>query len=131
MSLNFKKSSPLTARLAAGLALITAAIHTFVGGFDTLAPALQSDLSMMVGGTLKAVWYILGLFLAWSALVFWKGERSSLGLGWVWLASGAIFLVIGALEGGTAGMLELPQWALLIPTGVLAIVSVVYDRALK
>ncbi|MGF1543183.1 MAG: hypothetical protein ACFB00_01525 [Parvularculaceae bacterium] len=113
----------MTRRIAAGLAILTALVHTGLGAFDTLYPTLAAapSLGLARSGTIEAAWYILGLFLAWSARPFWRGGARAGSLGFVWILSGAVVLAVAFLRGGPPAALAMPQWILLIPTGAIAI----------
>ncbi len=39
----------------------------------------------------------------------------------LWIAFGAIFLVTAIVMGGLPALIALPQWILLLPTGLLAL----------
>ena len=104
--------------IATILAAVTALAHIGLGTFDTLKPVMANpDLAPMVRGTIAACWHFLGLFLAASAYVFWVKRHPSTNMfALLWIAFCVIFLIVGAT---TEGILSLPQWIALIPTGVL------------
>ncbi len=104
-------------RVSAVLAAFTAALHIFVGTFDTLMPMLDADLPAPISGTLHACWHMVGLFLVVSAWAFWQGSAWARLVAWLWLGSAAIFVAVGIGQGGLAGLLVLPQWTLLGASG--------------
>jgi hypothetical protein len=108
-------------KTAGALAALTAAVHAFVGGYDTLVPMLGAGLPAPVEGGLHASWHMVSALLAWSAVVFWRAAggaaRHFAGL---WIVSGVIFVVVGLTQSGPGGLLVNPQWVLLLPTGALA-----------
>lgn len=106
-------------RISFGLAVLTAALHIFVGTFDTLAPMLAVDLPEAVRGTLHACWHMVSLFLGVSAWCFWRRHPAAPLLAGMWVASALIFVLVAVWQGGAGGLLVLPQWILLVPTGGL------------
>lgn len=106
-------------RIAFGLAALTAALHIFVGTFDTLAPMLDADLPEAVRGTLHACWHMVSLFLAVSAWFFWRRHPAAPVLAGMWVASALIFVLVAVWQGGVGGLLVLPQWILLALTGAI------------
>lgn len=106
-------------RISFGLALLTAALHIFVGTLDTLAPMLEADLPETISGTLQACWHMVSLFLAVSVWCFWLRHPAAPLLAAMWVASALIFALVAAWQGGVSGLLVLPQWILLAPTGGL------------
>ncbi|MFW2588647.1 hypothetical protein [Sagittula sp. SSi028] len=107
--------------LPAALAALTAGVHIFVGTFDTLLPVTSGTLPLMVRGTMAACWHILGLFLAVSAWVFARDGAARICLAWLWIGGGVIFVVTALWMGGLSALLILPQWILLLPTGLAAL----------
>jgi len=112
---------PITRRLAAALALLTTLVHAGVGTFDTLYPGLRPGAPVAVTATLEAAWHLLGLFLAYSAWVFWRSADTARVLGALWIVSAAVFLLTGFLRGGPEGIFAVPQWTLLLLVGGLAV----------
>lgn len=110
-------------RIAAGLALFTAAIHFFLGGADALNPMLAAELPPESSAAMHACWHIVSVFLIWSALVFFRGKESSFHFGVLWVASAIVFIYVGIYQAGFAGVVANPQWTLLLPTGVLALLA--------
>jgi len=113
---------------AAILAAITTAVHAFVGGNDVAAPLLASQLGEEPRLTLYAVWHMATVALGLSALAFFvgalpryaAGSRSMVQFASVlWLAFGAVFVVVAATQPGSGLFFKLPQWVLLVPVGLL------------
>ncbi|MDQ3486934.1 MAG: hypothetical protein M3468_04260 [Acidobacteriota bacterium] len=110
------------------LAIATTAIHVFAGGNDVATPLLASQLSEEPRLTLYAVWHMATVALGLSALAFFvgaiprysAGSRSMIQFASVlWLAFGAVFIVVAATQPGSGLFLKLPQWVLLVPVGLL------------
>ena len=106
---------------AAALALFTAALHGLVGTFDTLQPVLDADLPLAVRGTMAACWHFLTVFMLCSAWVFLKKRPESRMFASLWVAAAVAFIVTAVTMGGLSGLLTLPQWTLLLPTGGIAL----------
>ena len=111
------------------LAAATAAIHVFAGGNDVAAPLLASQLGEEPRLTLYAVWHMATVALGLSAVAFFvgaipryaSGGRSMVQFASVlWLAFGAVFVVVASTQPGSGLFLKLPQWILLVPVGLLA-----------
>ena len=107
--------------IAALLALFTAAVHTFVGGRDSLIPLLEADIDPMAEGALHASWHIVAIFLAWSSVAFWKGGVVGRHFAGLWIASALAFVGVDLWQAGLTGLFLNPQWAVLAPVGLLAI----------
>ena len=110
-------------RASAALAALTALVHGAVGSFDTLYPALDSVQPLALFGVIEGAWHMLGLLMLWCAWVFWSGREGVRALGLIWMLSGVIFFAAGFFRGGFDGLVRVPQWILLLPTGLLAILS--------
>ena len=117
---------------SAVLAAVTAAIHLFAGGPDVVAPLLDSPLAVEPRLTLYAVWHMAtatmilsaaALFVAASPRYATASRFMVLFISALWLSFGAVFLAIATLQPGTGLYLKLPQWALLLPVGVLALLG--------
>ncbi len=110
------------------LAAATAAYHAIAGSSEVVAPLLMSSLDEDVRLTLYAAWHCATVTFFLSALAFFLGSfpRRAVGslsmvrfVSALWLAFGAVFLLIAVTQPGTGLLLKLPQWMLLIPVGVL------------
>ena len=110
-------------KVAVGLALVTAAIHIVVGGIGAVRPMLEVGLPVPIEGALHVAWHIISAFFLWSAFVFWRGGETVLHFAFLWLVSGAIFIYIGLTQYGLTGLIALPQWTILILTGVVAMAA--------
>ncbi len=113
------------------LALLTSAIHVFAGGNDVAKPLLDTPLTNDARYALYACWHFVSVFFVTSALGF---LGAGLGVmqgepGWVvfvsslWLLFGLVFVGISARVNGVGGIFRLPQWVLLLPVGVLGLLS--------
>jgi len=116
---------------AAGLlAALTALVHTVAGTYDVHSPLLHSNLPQPLSLLLYACWHIVTVTLCLSAWVLLRPPNARLietqavlagAIGIAWLLFGVVFIAVALLIGGNpALLLALPQWALLIPVGVLA-----------
>ena len=114
------------------LATATTAIHAFAGGADVATPLLASQLSEEPRLTLYAVWHMATVALGLSAVAFFVGAMPRYAAGGrsmvqfaalLWLAFGAVFIVVAATQPGSNLLFKLPQWVLLIPAGLLAMVG--------
>ncbi len=110
-------------KVAAGLAVFTALVHLVVGGADALSPMLEAELPPAASGAMHACWHIVSAFLIWSGVVFWYGKESSFHFGLLWIASAIVFISVGIYQAGVQGIIANPQWTLLLPTGVLALLD--------
>lgn len=118
-------------RLAVLLAAGTAAIHVLAGGDDVAAPLLATALDPTLKFTLYAVWHMATLSLLMSAggwlycLRAPSGppEKRLLGqfIAMLWIGFGLVFLAVILAFPEHQLLWKLPQWLLLLPTGLLAI----------
>lgn len=115
--------------LASVLAAAVTAIHVVAGGNDVVAPLLAAQLEESPRLTLYAAWHMVSVLLGASALALgWAAlpgravpAASAVRLiAVLWVASGIVFLAVGLTQPGDGLLLKLPQWALLLPVGVLA-----------
>jgi hypothetical protein len=114
------------------LAAATTAIHVLMGGHDVAAPLLDSALAEAPRLTLYAVWHMATAALALSAAALFfgamprhatAGRSMVLFVSVLWLAFGAVFIVVAATQPGTGLYLKLPQWILLLPVGLLGVLG--------
>jgi len=126
--------------IAALLAAITAAVHIFAGGADVVAPLLASSLAGEPMLTLYAVWHMVSVALAMSAVAFFVGSLPRhahaarylvLFISTLWCAFGVVFLVVVAIQPESGWLLKLPQWVLLLPVGLLGLWAVASKTALQ
>lgn len=117
---------------AALLAAFTAVVHVVAGGEDVAVPLLASPLAGTLKWTLYVVWHMVSVVLALSAIALFIGAMPrhagpSRYLVWfvstLWCASGVLFLLVAALQPASGGFFALPQWALLLPVGVLGVLG--------
>lgn len=104
-----------------GLAGLTAAMHVFVGSFDTLFPLLEADLDMAIKDTFHACWHFISVFLAFSVWSFASETASSKMIARLWIAFAACFFTVGLYSAGLRGLIIIPQWTLLCASGVLVL----------
>lgn len=116
--------------IAALLAAFTAAVHIFAGGLDVAAPLLTSTLSGEPKLTLYAVWHMVSVALATSAIALFIGSlprhaKASrylvLFVSGLWCAFGIVFLIVIAIQPEHGWLFKLPQWILLLPVGFLGL----------
>ena len=116
--------APHFARMfAVGLAGISAAAHTILGTLDTLVSVMETDLPLFIKGTMWAAWHMVSGFLIYSTYIFWKGGEAARAFGWLYVLGGGLFIVNGLRLEGLYGLITLPQWVLLLPAGVAALIA--------
>ena len=93
-------------KISAVLAALTVAVHFFLGGSDALVPMLAADLPPESAGAMHACWHIVTVFLAWSAIVFWRGGETALHFGLLWIASALVFICVGLNQAGLEGVVN-------------------------
>lgn len=115
--------------LASVLAAAVTIIHVWAGGKDIAEPLLASQLAEEPRLTLYAVWHMVSALLGISAVTLGRAAMPGRGaatapavrlIAVLWIVSGLVFLLVAATQPGEGLFLKLPQWALLIPVGVLA-----------
>jgi hypothetical protein len=115
--------------LSAGiLAGMTALIHVIAGGKDVARPLLASAFDEVVKLTLYACWHLVSvaLFLSSIALLgngagFYDSPEMVAFVSIMWLMFGAVFLVVTLGIAKPRGLLRFPQWAVLVPVGLLGL----------
>jgi hypothetical protein len=114
------------------LAAATAAIHVFAGGQDIAMPLLNSQLAEVPRLTLYAVWHMATAALALSAAALFigampryaaAGRLMVLFVSALWLAFGAVFVLVATFQAGAGLYFKLPQWVLLLPVGLLGVLG--------
>lgn len=121
----------LAATLLAGF---TAALHTFGGTLEIEARLMQSNINPRISLMLLACWHFVTAALTISAialgLAYRRPTTASMAtvtlVSYLWLSFGVVFVVIDLCYAGAAMLLQLPQWVLLLPVGVLGLWSVRY-----
>mgnify|MGYP001607159796 CR=1 FL=1 len=115
------------------LAAFTAVVHTIGGTIEIHAPLLESPLPESIRLLLYACWHLVTVALILSALALaWaaRGDRarteSALPIfgGTLWSSFGAVCIAVALGFGEPSTLLVLPQWTLLIPVGVSALLGV-------
>ncbi len=112
------------------LAAFTAAVHTLFGTYEVHAPLMNSALPKPLVLLLYACWHLVTATLCLSAWALLKPPEPRTvqsqavlagAIGIAWFSFGVVFVVVAVLFGESlATLLVLPQWALLLPVGVLA-----------
>ena len=114
-------------KIAALINFISALVHTFLGQIDLVNPLLSSNLSMQVKGEFVSVWHIVTIILFATCLPLFKAsfyeiKSSQVGLlkfiGWLYVLFALPFIVVSIWY-----FIFAPQWILLLPIGVLTLVS--------
>lgn len=109
-------------------ALFTAALHLFFGSPRITKPLRTSALDARIKLVLYAVWHMASIALFLSVPAFFFGSLPShardarplvLFLSLLWCAFGAVFLVTIFTQADRRQLFKLPQWALLLPVGLL------------
>ncbi|MDF3838199.1 hypothetical protein P3W85_35475 [Cupriavidus basilensis] len=112
------------------LAAFTAIVHILAGGADVASPLLASSLPVAPKLTLYAVWHLVSATLALTsvALLVAAFPRHAIAsrylvlfLSVLWLGFGGIFIAVALMRPEEGLLLELPQWALLLPVGLLGL----------
>ena len=114
---------------AAIVCALTSGIHIFMGGAEIIPPFLDLNFDIALKLTLLAVWHMASAVLVLSTvtlfvLAFRKGLREKgllLFIGISYLVFGAVFLIICFVYFNESLFLQLPQWILLLPIGVLTL----------
>jgi hypothetical protein len=110
------------------LAAITAAIHIVAGGKEIVRPFLVSNLDEAVKLTMYGCWHLVSVALVLSSLAL-LGNGSGMivsspmvaFISALWLLFGVVFLVVSLRLARPPGLFRFPQWALLIPVGILGL----------
>ncbi|MEV0945258.1 hypothetical protein [Rhodococcus sp. NPDC049939] len=118
--------------LAAGVtAAGVAVIHLVAGHADVVRPLLASTLAQVPKRTMHSVWHLVSadLVFAAAALVYLglvqpEGTRLvGLLLAAHFAAYAGVFLAITLTFDGSSRLFRLPQWLLLLPVAVLALLG--------
>jgi hypothetical protein len=125
--------------VASVLAAFTACIHVFVGTAEIASPLLSSSLAPEVSFLLYACWHLVSCALVFSAIALFvsalprhrqSARLLALFVSWLWLAFGAIFVVVGLVGAHGTLLFKLPQWVLLLPVGILGLLGCASSRGL-
>lgn len=112
------------------LTAFIAAIHLFAGGADIAAPLLASALADELRLTLYAVWHLVTVTLALSAVALYvsalphhaaAARYLAIFISSLWLCFGVVFLAVVSTQPGDGLLFKLPQWILFIPVGLLGL----------
>ena len=110
------------------LAAITAVIHIVAGGKEVAQPLLASSLDQVVKLTMYACWHLVSVALVLSALALLASGSDLITsppmvayISALWLLFGLVFLVVTLGVAKPRGLFRFPQWALLIPVGLLGL----------
>ena len=115
-----------------GIGFLTASIHLIAGHFDPIKPFVQSDLAPVPKATLYACWHMVTVILFFSAgTLIYLGIRPeqngsnliSIFIGVQFVAYAIVFLTFNLIGNWKNKLLSLPQWTLLLPIGILAIIG--------
>jgi hypothetical protein len=117
--------------LTAGIiAAVTTVIHVIAGGRSIVRPLLGSEVAAEPRRTLHVVWHMVTADLSISAvallaLAFAAAPSTALALfiGAQYLAYAVVFVVVALAADWPRPLLRLPQWMLLLPVGVLALLG--------
>jgi hypothetical protein len=115
---------------AGAIAAATTLIHATAGGRSIVRPLLGSAVAAEPKRTLHVVWHMVTADLLLSsiallALAFADAPRTALVLfiAAQYLAYAVVFLIITQAADWPRPLLQLPQWMLLLPVGVLALIG--------
>lgn len=124
---------------AGAIAGFSALLHILSGGSEVAGPLVDSSLAEMPRLVLYAVWHMasIALVLSTGALVLGSLPRHRqparylvIFIGMLWVGFGLCFVAVALTRRGDNLFFSvLPQWTLLIPTGVLALLGANSDRS--
>ena len=112
------------------LAVLTAAVHIFIGTPEIKAPLLESSMSQELSLLLYVCWHLVSVTLVFSAIVFFVAARTAFQIKYqytaklvslLWLSFGCVFIVIALWYSDTSMLLKLPQWVLFLPIGAIGL----------
>lgn len=116
--------------LAAGLlAGFTATVHAIVGTAEIHKPLLSAPLEESVSLVVYACWHLVTVTLFASSVALLQSSlpgRLSVSrplvrfISVLWVLFAGVFAVVALAFSGPAALLVLPQWALLLPVGLLS-----------
>jgi hypothetical protein len=116
---------------AAALAALTAAVHLFAGTPQIHTPLLGAGFETPVTLELYAAWHLVSVALALSAGVLlwsaWRPGVTSIAavslVSAAWALFGAVFIAVDLALAGPSGLLDGPQWTILLTVGVLGLLG--------
>lgn len=118
--------------VSGGIGLFTAFVHLIAGQIEVIKPFSQCELAAMPKATLHVCWHMVTVILFASAIVLLYSGVNPAGtgsnalalfIGGQFVAYAIVFLFFALTGNWTKKPIRLPQWILLLPTGVLAIVG--------
>ncbi|MCP4934649.1 MAG: hypothetical protein GY927_10700 [bacterium] len=116
--------------LLAGLLCIgTLIVHALMGGIETLNPVMASPLVLEIRVAILAIWHGMTLVFILSAMAFFwafaadrsKSRAVGLLLGCFYALFGGLFATLSFLW--FEDLMILPQWTLLAPIGIFALIA--------
>lgn len=115
--------------LAGLLALGAAGLHAFMGGIGVVKPLMAANMDLNAKLVMLAVWHAITVLFILSAVAFFAALKISrermrpLGifLGLFYLLFAGIFAALSYFWFGD--VIALPQWTLLAPLGIFALVG--------
>ncbi|WP_236242091.1 hypothetical protein [Streptomyces sp. CC228A] len=115
---------------AGGIAAATALVHAAAGGRSVVLPLLGSEVAAEPKRTLHVVWHMVTADLLLSSVALLVLACASapstplvLFIAAQYLAYAAAFLTVTLAADWPRPLLRLPQWMLLLPVGVLALIG--------
>ena len=114
---------------AGALAALTFGVHLFLGQKTVVDPFTKAEMPEDVKATMWVCWHAVSLLLgSFAGLLLWFGwHPPNVGLveviAWGYIAFGVLFLVVTLSKSWPNRLFQLPQWILLAPIGVLALVG--------
>ena len=114
---------------AGGLAAFTFCVHLILGQKTVVVPFSQADMAEDVKATMWVCWHAVSVGLAAGAgLLLWFAWHPPNALlievlGWGYIAFGALFLGTTLAKPWPNRLFQLPQWTLLAPIGVCALMG--------
>lgn len=115
---------------ASALAALTAGVHLLAGTAEIAPPLLGSALAPEIRLLLYACWHLVSCSLALSAAALFvcsfpryrqSGRLLALFVSCLWLSFGLVFVAVGLFGADETLLFALPQWALLLPVGMLGL----------
>ena len=131
-ALEFRSHNPMNWLILASafIAGATTLIHALVGGREVAAPLLRSQVSEEVRLTMYACWHMVTAALGLTSIALLlvgleliKENSLAQFLGILWLLFAFVFLFVTMVLANPRGWFRFPQWTLLLPVGVLALLG--------
>lgn len=115
------------------LGILTSFVHIFAGQIDPIRPFLKSELADKPKATLLGCWHMVSaiLVICGFALTYigWFNlgafQNLVIGISISFIIFSMVFIAVGWYFFRSQALIKLPQWALLLPIGVLGLVGVV------